>query len=179
MGYYSDEMSVNIKGKYDKKATLKKIVTYVTHENYRDDKGKKKTGSKVKFSGGYGVRHYEDINAVVEDMTKIQKHYKKESGRRFYHIIVTFRINIPAEKLDKVAKKLCKKYFSEYQSVYGIHESVEHPHIHICLNSVSFCDGKKFQVPYNPYNDIECKKFYIELEKFIIGILYEMQISIL
>lgn len=144
MGYYSDEIVIDINGKYDKKGTLRKIVTYVMHENYIDDKGKKKTGFEVKFSGGYGVRYYKGVNAVLEDITGIQRHYKKESGRRFYHITVTFQKRIPAEILDKVAKKLCKEYFSEYQSVYGIHESTGQPHVHICLNSVSFNSGRNF-----------------------------------
>lgn len=164
-----------IKGKYKPEYTLKNIVKYVMFENHKDDRGKKHTDSKVRFYGGYGV-NYKDVGTIAKDMERVQKHYKKATKRRFYHISVAFRCRVPAEILDGVAKRLCKKYFKEYQSVYGIHESTGQPHIHICLNSVSFSSGRKFQVPYNPYNNREFQEFHINLEKFIVETLSDIWI---
>ena len=170
MGFYSDEIGINIKGKYNSKCSLNDIVKYVIFENHKDDAGKKHTDSKVGFYGGYGV-NYKDVGTIVKDMERVQKYYKKASKRRFYHITVTFQRKIPAGVLDGLAKRLCKEYFREYQSIYGIHESTGRPHIHICLNSVSFSSGRKFQVPYNPYNEKVYEEFHINLEKFIVGTL--------
>lgn len=177
MGFYSDKIRIKINGKYNPEYGLNKIVKYVIYENHKDDKGKKHTDSKVRFYGGYGV-NYKDVGTIAKDMERVQKHYKKANRRRFYHITVTFQHWIPAGVLDRAAKRLCKEYFREYQSVYGIHESTGRPHIHICLNSVSFSSGRKFQVPFNPYNNRAFKEFNISLEKFIAETLRDMWIRL-
>lgn len=166
MGCYSEQIRIDIKGKYTKDYSTKKLIKYIIHENYKDGSGSKHTGSEVRFYGGYGVTCI-DAEAMSRDMEKIRKHYKKNSGRKFYHITITPQQKIPAELLNVVAKKLCKKYFNAYQSIYGVHESTGRPHIHICLNSVSIHDGKKFQVPFPYYGD-EYRKFQIGIEKFIV-----------
>ena len=165
MGYNSEQIRIDIKGKYTKDYSTKKLIEYVIYEKYKHGSDSKHTGSEVRFYGGYGVT-CTDAETMSQDMEKIRKHYKKNSGRTFYHMTISPQQKIPAEILNVVAKKLCKKYFNAYQSVYGIHESTGRPHIHICLNSVSMHDGKKFQVPY-PHNSKEYKNFHIGIEKFI------------
>ena len=176
MGYYSEQISIVIKGRYPKDYPVREILKYVTHENYKDAEGKKHTGSKVRFYGGYGVL-CKNMKTMERDMERVRKHFKKDSGRKFYHVTITPKYNIPAGKLDIVAKKLCKKYFHDYQSVYGIHESTGRPHIHICLSSVSIHDGKKFQVPY-PYYGEGYKNFHRGIERFIVEALEKEGINI-
>lgn len=176
MGYYSGEIRVDVKGKYPEDYPIRKLLKYVTYEHYKDANGKKHTGPKVRFYGGYGVL-CKDMKTVEKDMEKIRKHFKKDSGRKFYHITISPQQKIPAGILDKAAKKLCKEYFHGYQSVYGIHESTGRPHIHICMNSVSIHDGKKFQVPFPYYGD-EYKKFHMRIEEFIVEFLGRRWVNI-
>lgn len=165
MGYYSKKIRIDIKGKDSEDYSVRDILEYVIYENYKDAKGKKHRGSIARFYGGYGVL-CKNIKTMERDMERIRKHFKKDFGRKFYHITISPQQKIPAELVNAVAEKLCKKYFNAYQSVYGIHEATGRPHIHICLNSVSIHDGKKFQVPFPHYGN-EYERFHIEIERFI------------
>lgn len=169
MGYYSKKIRIDIKGKDSEDYSVRDILEYVIYENYKDAKGKKHRGPIARFYGGYGVL-CKNIKTMERDMERIRKHFKKDFGRKFYHITISPQQKIPAELVNAVAEKLCKKYFNAYQSVYGIHESTGRPHIHICLNSVSIHDGKKFQVPF-PCRSNRYKEFHMGIERFIVEVL--------
>lgn len=86
MGYYSEQIRIDIKGKYTKDYSAKKLIKYIIYENYKDDSGSKHTGSEVGFYGGYGVS-CTDAETMSRDMEKIRKHYKKNSRQKIlsYH----------------------------------------------------------------------------------------------
>ncbi len=77
-------------------------------------------------------------------MINVQKYYGKNSDRRIYHMIISFKdkknMNIVIQAADTVAKRI----FKEYQVFYAIHTSTKHLHIHFAFNAVSYIDGRKW-----------------------------------
>ena len=47
------------------------------------------------------------------------------------------------EQLMRLGFEICK-YYSDYQSVYGLHTDTDHLHLHFAVNTVSYKTGKMY-----------------------------------
>ncbi|MBD8916160.1 MAG: hypothetical protein EGR77_09345 [Pseudobutyrivibrio sp.] len=78
-------------------------------------------------------------------MIRTQKGYKKTTGRRINHWIISFEKNVVDPKIVyDVAEQIADLFSEEYQVFYGIHENTDNLHIHMAVNTVSFRDGRKW-----------------------------------
>ena len=97
------------------------------------------------IKGGYGV-NLESTETIIEDMRMVKDVYEKNGGRQLRH----FSVNLSAEETETIndlnafAYDISGYYGNRYQSVFAAHKKGRGVHIHVCVNSVSFVDGKKF-----------------------------------
>ena len=78
-------------------------------------------------------------------MIRTQKGYKKTTGRRINHWIISFEKNVENPKIAyDVAEQIADMFSEEYQVFYGIHENTDNLHIHMAVNTVSFRNGRKW-----------------------------------
>jgi hypothetical protein len=93
------------------------------------------------YCGGYGV----DMNYPVQQMQQVKVLWGKDHGRRVRHFILSFKKleTIGYEQLMRLGFEICK-YYSDYQSVYGLHTDTDHLHLHFAVNTVSYKDGKMY-----------------------------------
>jgi uncharacterized surface anchored protein len=95
--------------------------------------------------GGYGV-NMESVHSIESDMRLVKKVYEKENGRQLRH----FSVNLSEEEtesvgdLNQLAMEICEYYSEAYQIVYAGHSKDRCVHFHMCMNSVSYIDGKKY-----------------------------------
>ena len=71
-----------IKGEYKNKDAIKNVITYIWGKEEEN-----KTPNNI--FGALGV-DYENINLTISQFEKIQRVYRKDSGKRILHIVVGF-----------------------------------------------------------------------------------------
>ena len=113
---------------YKNASSIKNLIAYICRTN------------------GEGIRYYGTINLGNTDTTKlakkikcVQKYYKKTSGRRMYHYILSFNGNYADEDIKQlflVAHDIIRLYFYNTQIVFAIHEDTDHLHVHFVFSSV-------------------------------------------
>lgn len=97
------------------------------------------------IKGGYGI-NMESTKTIIEDMNMVKSVYEKSGGRQLRH----FSVNLSEEEtreisdLRRFAYDISGYYGDRYQAVFAVHKKDRGVHIHVCMNSVSFVDGKKF-----------------------------------
>lgn len=107
---------------------------------------KGKTDEDLVFvQGPYGE---DDITArhVYEAFLNEKKEWDKDSGRMYYHTIISFHQDeyiTPREVLD-FGIEYANRVFHDYQTLVVVHQDKAHLHVHFVVNSVSFEDGHKF-----------------------------------
>lgn len=113
---------------YNDEEALETVVSYVLRTGYG-------------YCGGYGV----DMNYAVQQMQQVKILWGKDHGRRVRHFILSFKKSetIGYEQLMRLGFEICK-YYSDYQSVYGLHTNTDHLHLHFAVNTVSYKDGKMY-----------------------------------
>ena len=113
---------------YDDKDALETVVQYICRGGYG-------------YYGGYGV----DPRYAVQQMQLVKQLWGKEQGRQVRHFILSFHKDehIGYEQLMKVGFDICQ-YYSDYQSVYGLHVDTDHLHLHFAVNTVSFKSGRMY-----------------------------------
>ena len=81
-------------------------------------------------------------------LIKIQKAYGKASGRRAYHLMISFPDAYDDCNVIKIiAERIADEIFEKgYQLVYGIHEDTDNLHIHVVVSSVNFITGNKIHI---------------------------------
>ena len=99
-----------------------------------------KTPSKL--VGGFGV----DVMCAVEQMELLALAYRKDSGVRLRHFVLSFQAK---ERIDKqraffLAQNIAMFYGGMYQIIFAVHEDTARPHIHFVMNTVSYIDGRKY-----------------------------------
>ena len=96
-----------------------------------------------------GWINLQSINTAPEEMEQTAQLFKKEFGKRISHIILAFKPGeVNSLTLAKQIADQCLQYYSaQYQAIYAIHKEPS-LHIHIIMNRVSICNGKKYPDRY-------------------------------
>lgn len=88
--------------------------------------------------------------SAKEEMQSTKELYGKTDGRTYKHFVQSFA---PDEKIDyqtahEIATKLVERTscFNGYEVLVATHQDRNHVHSHFVVNSVSYEDGKKFQM---------------------------------
>lgn len=120
------------------KSSIGKIVKYVTNKNKTNDE--LITGINCSPEN------------VKDEMSYTKSHYHKKGGVEYYHIMQSFKPGeIDAKKAHEIGKELANNIAPYYESLVVTHIDKKHIHNHIVINSVSFKDGKKYQVERGAY----------------------------
>lgn len=96
--------------------------------------------------GRRGVRPFYEY----DDMFLTQQLWRKEYGRRAYHVVLAFddgEVIMPSEAME-IGLQVSSLFFPIYQVLFGVHTEQEHLHIHFAVNTVSLVDGKKLHLDY-------------------------------
>lgn len=94
--------------------------------------------NKRQYAGGRGVDYLNWKNAAKQ-FKCVQRYFGKESGRRIYHMVVSF----PEEYDDlyevyMLGERMVNQLFGGYQCVFALHENTDNLHIHFAWNAVSY-----------------------------------------
>lgn len=106
--------------------------------------------------GGIGVAEYLGVDMIVNQISDVQKLYKRKGnfGRYIDHEVYSFSseeetaVREKNVDIDKVARKMAYDFYDndDCQVVYGVHKTdggEKHLHIHFAVNTVNFVTGKK------------------------------------
>ena len=93
------------------------------------------------YCGGYAV----DPRYAAEQMGLVKRLWGKEHGRQIRHFILSFdqEESIRYEQAMQIGFDICR-YYSSYQSIYGLHGDTKHLHLHFAINTVSYLNGKMY-----------------------------------
>lgn len=126
-----------IKAVKNSHSDIKHIIIYVTK--------KEKTIGK-KLCSGYNC----NADTAVQEMQMTKELYNKTKGRTYKHFVQSFPPDekITPEQAHQLAREFVEQcpLFSNFEVLYCTHVDKDHIHTHLVLNSVSFVDGKKFQM---------------------------------
>ena len=112
---------------------------------------------------------------ALEQMILTKKQYQKSGGYIAWHGYQSFKPNeVTPEQCHEIGLKLAREMWGDkYQIIVTTHLDKEHLHNHICFNSVSFIDGRKYdyskseqkrlrnvsdRISYSPYMPEQYKK---------------------
>lgn len=122
---------------------IKNLVNYVFFEEHRHI---------VNGMVGGQLLLINSFEGIVEQILSVKKRYNKMSGRQMCHMLLSLSEAemhvIGNVELYHIALRVCQM-FTGFQIGFAIHQEKTHLHVHFVLNTVSFYDGKKFQLP--PY----------------------------
>lgn len=131
----------NYAGKnYVNEDAAQKVLSYMLREGDRDD-----SDLIPELVGGYGV-NLKSVDTMVQDIKMVKDMYDKNDGRQIRHMAVSLNKEETEgiSDLKAFAYEVCGYFGRDYQTVFAGHEKNNGVHIHICINSVGFRDGKKF-----------------------------------
>lgn len=93
-----------------------------------------------------------DIKKIADGFKKVQKFYRKESGKRVLHFFVTFPDDVvfSYDECRQIAFYIAE-YFEDYQLIFALHELNNHlvpcaKHIHFAINPINFRTGKRLDI---------------------------------
>ncbi|MFL0269248.1 relaxase/mobilization nuclease domain-containing protein [Candidatus Clostridium radicumherbarum] len=120
------------------KSPVSKIVKYVTNP--------KKTNEEL-ISG---------VNCspenVKDEMNYTKTHYHKKNGVQYFHVIQSFKPGeVDPKKAHAIGTELASKIAPYHECLVVTHTDKNHIHNHIVINSVSYKNGKKYQVENGAY----------------------------
>ena len=104
-----------------------------------------------------------DYEKISDSWLSVKNIYGKNSGRMYKHYVISFHKDekgLTPDKVLEICKEWAEMFFKKYQYVICYHEDGKnhHPHGHIVINSVSYCDGKKIS---QSRQDLEDQKQYL------------------
>lgn len=106
----------------------------------------KREKTEERLLSGIGV----NPETAKEEMQATKEIYGKMDGRTYKHFVQSFAPgeNITPEKAHEIAKEFAEscELFRGYEVLIATHKDKKHVHTHFIINSVSFEDGKKFQM---------------------------------
>lgn len=124
---------------YQKENDLKRLTAYIAGKGRNQDK------ETVSYIGANGVKRKAD--EAASQIVKVQEAFGKDSGRRAYHMVVSFPDDMKdANAAVQTAKAIGGDIFSGYQVFYGVHTCTDNLHIHFAINSVSYTSGRKWHM---------------------------------
>lgn len=134
----------NISGKHHNPKTLRKAIRYCCEE-YKTGDGK--------FIVYFGCSKIDPVGSMIA----VKRTHKKETKRQFEESMISIT---PAgneytnEELMKIGAECAEFWFRRgYQCIAVLHLDSDFPHFHIIINSVSFINGAKLDIPLSLYND--------------------------
>lgn len=85
------------------------------------------------------------MNYPVQQMQQVKNLWGKDHGRRVRHFILPFSRSelIGYGQAMRLGFEICR-YYSDYQSVYGLHTDTDNLHLHFAFNTVSYKSGKMY-----------------------------------
>ena len=115
----------------------------------------KKRKKDCRYRGGHGA-YYMNAKKAAEQFRIVQRYYKKQTGKRVHHMIISFEEGIDdLYAMDSLAKIIVYDILREYQSVYAIHEDTDNLHIHIVWNAVNFLNGRKWHISKSEFSKLK------------------------
>lgn len=116
---------------------LKNLVSYVL--NFE-----KTHGQFIEVTGPYESDSI-DADTITKEWVREKRLWGKDFGRMYAHNIISFHKyeNITPEQVLRIALRLTRMFFREYQCLIAVHQDKNHLHAHIITNTVSFVSGKK------------------------------------
>lgn len=98
-------------------------------------------------SGYVGGINIDCLSQAAEEMTTVARYFRKESGVRLRHMILSFQPEegVSAHQAYFLAHEIATYYGSEYQIVFAVHEDSVAPHIHFVMNTISLATGLKYR----------------------------------
>ncbi len=85
---------------------------------------------------------------VLQDMTAVKQSFHKNSGRQYNHAVLSITPDYPTLK-DSDYMKIGERIASHcigHQCVYALHKDTRTRHIHFVWNTISYKDGKRFNM---------------------------------
>ena len=133
----------------------------VPHYIFRD---KSESGYVMNtYSGGL---HIIDICNTSNEFMMVKRYFGKLFGRQIKHFVVSFdnddRSWITPRLAYEIGVKICQYYFGSNQIVFSVHTNEDNLHIHFCVNTVSFVDGRKLHEGFEELRALQkhCVKCY-------------------
>lgn len=82
---------------------------------------------------------------VYRTMMNTKRDYGKLHGRQGYHFVISFKEEVPPEKVYEIMQQFCQEYLGDhYDYVFSVHTDSTHVHAHVVFNSVSRTTGLKY-----------------------------------
>lgn len=84
----------------------------------------------------------------IDEFITVKKIYHKEEGQQIKHRIVNFKASdlVNYQDADQFGYEVAKRYGDCYQTIYAVHQDTEHIHVHFIINTVSYVDGKRYDI---------------------------------
>ena len=113
-----------------------------------------------------------DPDQAAHQFVRSKKHWGKEGGIVAFHGYQSFRAGeVDAGTAHQIGVALAKELWGDrFEVVVATHLNTDHYHNHFVLNSVSFCDGYK-------YND--CRESYQKMRDVSDRLCKEYQLSVI
>lgn len=147
MGYGKEITIKMVNKKYKDSYAIENLIKYTV-----TDKKRKKD---CRYRGGHGV-YYMNAKKAAEQFRIVQRYYKKQTGKRVHHMIISFEESTDdLYAMDSLAKIIVYDILREYQSVYAIHEDTDNLHIHIVWNAVNFLNGRKWHISKSEFSKLK------------------------
>lgn len=112
----------------------------------------------------------ETIKKRARQFEIVQEKYRKTSGKRIIHMIISYKENCPYtyDEYTYVGERMTD-FFDGYQVVYSLHEKDKNqadvqPHIHVAINPINYRTGKRLRID---------KKVLRELKDYVSNLLVD------
>ena len=135
---------------YKSTREMQNLLNYIVAEPRHETKG---------LVGGNGIL-VGSAQEVYTQMMEIKRYYQKTDGYMLRHIFISLSEDemeyIGGTELYIIGMRVCN-LFPRYQSLFAIHFEKKHLHLHIAINTVSYVDGRKLQLPleYQFHEEVE------------------------
>lgn len=113
---------------YTREKDIDGVVEYVCKDKGRGE-------INLDYAGGNGVS-LTDYKKAIRDIKKFQKKVKKDTGRRVYHLIISFAYEKEPLTVYEIVERICGSFFADYQYIFNVHTEKKNLHAHICIGSV-------------------------------------------
>jgi len=136
------------KGNYINNDAVENVIHYITRTRANEP-----DGEALISVGGAGVAYYLGAEAIINQMKYVQNVFgiEQRGGRRMYHEVfqLSFEecqaLGADGRVINEIALELLQCYFQKgHQAIFAIHNNREGVHIHLVVNTISYCTGLKW-----------------------------------
>lgn len=152
---------------YPQDKDIKRLIAYIDGEGRNGDE------QKILYTGANGVKR--DCREAAKQFIQVQRALGKTSGRRAYHMVVSFEENlVNPDIVMQASKAIGEEIFQNYQVFFGIHASTDNLHTHFAINAVSYVDGNKWHT-----NKPELQEFKEDILELVNNVMSKNKLSLL